>query len=101
MITAPPTDDHAIEVLLERISLFNIRAIETRYAMSPANGSAMRGSHVPSIARLVRELPGQANVTFVLTDRTHILLPKLQRARLKTTVLEMPPLIKRDCENTA
>lgn len=56
-------------------------------------------SHVNAIASLIRELPGNASVTFVLVDRTHILLPKLQRARLKTTTLEMPGLVKIDCEN--
>ncbi len=55
-------------------------------------------SHVTSVARIVKALPGAANVTFVLTDRTHILLPKLQRARLRTVTLEMPPLVRPDCE---
>lgn len=55
-------------------------------------------SHVSSVARLIRSLSADINITFVLTDRTHILLPKIQRARLRTTTLEMPPLVRTDCE---
>lgn len=56
-------------------------------------------SHVTSVHKLVRDLSSEASVTFVLADRPHILLPKLQRARgLKPTILEMPTLIRADCE---
>jgi SIR2-like domain len=57
-------------------------------------------SHVRAVDQLVRELSGLSDVTFVLADRSHILLPKLQRAHktLKDNLLEMPQLVKEDCE---
>jgi hypothetical protein len=57
-------------------------------------------THVKTIDSLVRELVGEVNVTFVLADRPHILLPKLQRAHksLKEHIFEMPLLIAEDCE---
>lgn len=57
-------------------------------------------SHVRSVDILVREVGSEANVTFVLADRPHILLPKLHRAHksLKEHILDMPLLIKDDCE---
>jgi ABC-type phosphonate transport system ATPase subunit len=54
--------------------------------------------HVSAISRLLRSLPTGANVTLVLIDRKHILHPKLQRAQLKTVTLEMPVLVRSDCE---
>ncbi|HKO42682.1 MAG TPA: SIR2 family protein [Pyrinomonadaceae bacterium] len=57
-------------------------------------------SHVRAVDTLVRELIGDADVTFVLADRPHILLPKLHRAHksLKEHFLDMPLLVKEDCE---
>jgi hypothetical protein len=57
-------------------------------------------SHVRAVDLLVRDLLGNADVTFVLADRPHILLPKLHRAHktMKEHILDMPLLIKEDCE---
>lgn len=57
-------------------------------------------SHIKAVDTLVRELVDDVNVTFVLADRPHILLPKLHRAHksLKEHISEMPLLIPDDCE---
>lgn len=57
-------------------------------------------SHVRAVDLLIRDLIGSADVTFVLTDRPHILLPKLHRAHksMKEHLLDMPFLVKDDCE---
>jgi len=57
-------------------------------------------THVKTIDSVVRELIGEVDATFVLSDRPHILLPKLQRAHksLKEHIYEMPLLIADDCE---
>lgn len=56
-------------------------------------------SHVEAVNDLIRNLSSEANITFVLADRPHILIPRLQRAKaLKPIMIEMPPLIRADCE---
>ncbi len=55
--------------------------------------------HIEAIDEVARNLPRDANVTFVLADRPHVIYPRLRNLRgMKPTVLEMPPLERPDCE---
>ena len=52
-----------------------------------------------AIDEVARSLPEEANVTFVLADRPHVIYPRLRGLRgLKPTLLDMPALERADCE---
>src|SRR5207245_6748475 len=52
-----------------------------------------------AVDEIIRSLKKEANVTFVLADRPHVVYPRLRNLRAaKPTVLEMSYLEKPDCE---
>jgi hypothetical protein len=82
---------------LERQSIIDLVGASTRRIYFFLDDAR---NHVRSVDLLVRELSGNADVIFILADRPHILLHKLHRAHktMKEHILEMPLLIKEDCE---
>jgi energy-coupling factor transporter ATP-binding protein EcfA2 len=55
--------------------------------------------HLEAVEEVARELPGAANVTFVLADRPHVVYPRLRRlTALRPKLLDMPYLTRPDCE---
>lgn len=56
-------------------------------------------NHLDAVDEAAQALSAEANVTFILADRPHVIYPRVRRLRrLKPMMLEMPQLEKGDCE---
>jgi hypothetical protein len=83
--------------LLERRVLLNfISALGDRHAYLIVDDA---GAQLNVLDEIVAALGKHSNITFVLSDRPHILLPRLQRTRyLQPVTYEMPALSREECE---
>ncbi len=86
----------AEQVVDKRAVLNVLNSLGKRHVYMFVDDAIIQLEAIDEIAlKLVRE----ANVTFVLADRPHVIYPRLRGLRgMKPTVLEMPPLERNDCE---
>lgn len=86
----------AEQVIDKRVVLSFLNSLERRHVYMFVDDAII---HLEAIDDVARNLGREANVTFVLGDRPHVIYPRLRSTRgLKPTLLEMPALEKPDCE---